>query len=64
MFSCILIDVAGAILFWPPEHAVDMQTNEVVLLIAYFIEFDFCFAYFFNVITENQATPSFQMFHL
>lgn len=44
VFSCIPIDVAGAILLWPHEHAVDMQTNEVVLLIAYFIEFDFCFA--------------------
>lgn len=63
VFSYIPIDVANAILLWPHELAVNMQTNEIVLPIACFI-FDFCFASFFNVITENQTAPSFQMFHL
>lgn len=41
-----------------------MQTMNIVLLIAYFIDLDFGFASFFNVITENQTEPSFQTFHL
>lgn len=65
VFSYIIpIDVAGVILLWPRELAVNMQSNEVVLVIACFIEFDLGFAFFFNVITENQTEPSFKMFHL
>lgn len=65
VFSYIIpIDVASAILLWPHELAGNMQSNEVVLVIACFIEFDFGFASFFNVITENQTEPSFKIFNL
>lgn len=46
VFSYIPVNASGVILLWPHEHAVNMQTNEVVLLIPCFIEFDFCFASF------------------
>lgn len=66
VFSYIIpIGVAGVILLWPHELAANMQSNEDVLFIAYFIEFGFGFASFFSsVIIENQADRSFQMFHL
>lgn len=50
VFSYIIpIDVAGVILLWPHELAANMQTNEVVLFIACFIEFRFGFASFFSM---------------
>lgn len=60
----IPIDAAELILIWPHEFAENMQTNEVVLFIAYFMSWVwFCFVSF-NVITENEADHSFQTFHL
>lgn len=33
------MDVAGVVLLWPHELAVNLQTNEILLFIAYFIDF-------------------------